>query len=159
MLESTFLIARGQTLNTDLSRYEVSDKVYYSFLTFSWAMIADIDIDSEVLRCLGSARIDIWAALCGLRMRRYKGRLSYLPLDGTNSPMPSLDDPVPSNWKVIEDDIIMLWASHVTHAGESSYNSPPSRYVILLLSCYFHSHQHLIWSDTVGWVVEYFKSC
>lgn len=115
----------------DLSKYETTTNTYTSFLTFTWAMIADLDIESEVVRFLGSFRLDLWAAVCVVRNRRYRGRLSYLPpsTDETQTQtltMPALTDPVPSNWTVLEDDIILLWASQVTHASEGNYTSPPS---------------------------------
>jgi sphingosine kinase len=94
-------------------------------------MIADIDIDSEILRCLGSLRLDLWGALCVARGRRYRGRLSYLAPSKNKKKkkkikMPLLKDPVPSDWKVIEDDIVLLWASQTSHASEGTYSSPPS---------------------------------
>jgi sphingosine kinase len=118
----------------DLSKYETTTNTYTSFLTFTWAMIADLDIESEVVRFLGSFRLDLWGAICVARNRKYRGRLSYLPPstkeeeeDATHKlTMPALTDPVPSNWTVLEDDIILLWASQVTHASEGNYSSPPS---------------------------------
>jgi sphingosine kinase len=134
-LESAFLIARGETLWMDLSKYETNQSTYTSFLTFTWAMIADLDIDSEVIRCLGDIRLDIWAVMCVARGRTYRGRLSYLPpptalKNGDSRPtaidMPRLTEPVPTSWTVFEDDIYLLWASQVSHAAEGSYHSPPS---------------------------------
>jgi sphingosine kinase len=98
-------------------------------------MIADIDIDSECIRFMGSLRMDIWGARCVVGMRKYKGRLSYLPppserKDASSSiiatSMPLLSEPIPSDWKVIEDDILLLWASQVPYAAQTNYNSPPS---------------------------------
>ena len=130
----------------DLSKYETRQATYTSFLTFTWAMIADLDIDSEVIRCLGDIRLDIWAVICVARGRTYRGRLSYLPppalgkksgnINNNNNNskqpsteidmMPSLTDPVPSTWTAVEDDIYLLWASQVSHASEGTYHSPPS---------------------------------
>lgn len=123
MLESTFLIARCQTIWIDLSKYSVQDKTYTSFLTFSWAMIADIDIDSECIRFLGALRNDIWGVRCVAGMRTYRGRLSYLPPGAADknaktlketepNVLPALTEPLPEDrWKVIEDDFLLLWAS------------------------------------------------
>jgi sphingosine kinase len=120
----------------DLSKYETRQATYTSFLTFTWAMIADLDIESEAIRFLGSLRLDIWGAICVARGRKYRGRLSYLPppalwKNGDNKKttvidMPSLTDPVPSTWTVMEDAIHLLWASQVSHASEGTYHSPPS---------------------------------
>jgi sphingosine kinase len=141
VLESAFLVARGNAIWIDLGRYQTTDKSYTSFLTFTWGMIADLDIESEVVRFLGSLRIDLWAVLCVIRGRRYRGRLSYLPATSTSSNSqhsqdspsntrnvlhPTLSDPVTSDWIVIEDEFILLWTSQVTHAAENTYHSPRS---------------------------------
>jgi len=126
--ESTFMICKGQTCALDLSEYKTKDNSYISFLTFSYAMIADIDMDSEVLRCLGTLRFDLWGAYLGLRLRSYSVRLSYLPLskNGDNVEMPALEDQVPSTWTTIEDNIVLLWVSQVSHASSHLMSSPPS---------------------------------
>ena len=79
-LESTFLICRGRSSKADLSLYETKDERYTSFLTFSWAFIADVDIDSECIRFMGILRNDIWAVWRVLKLRTYKGTFSYLPV-------------------------------------------------------------------------------
>jgi hypothetical protein len=56
-----FLICKGQTSRIDLSTYQTTNKSYTSFLTFSWAIIADVDIESECIRFMGSLRMDLWA--------------------------------------------------------------------------------------------------
>ncbi|GAX29409.1 sphingosine kinase [Fistulifera solaris] len=125
-LQETFLICKGHVTATDISTYTTRKNTYTSFLTFAWGNIADIDIDSECIRCLGESRFDVWGAWCILRMRHYRGRFSY-----TNDPKPvlpsSLNDPVPESWTVMEDDFILFWASHVSHAATGSMNSPHSR--------------------------------
>jgi diacylglycerol kinase family enzyme len=51
----------------------------FSFLSLEWAIVADIDIESENLRFLGSARFDVYGFYRCLWLRRYRGRFSYLP--------------------------------------------------------------------------------
>lgn len=65
IMQDTFLIAKGKTIPADISSYQIGKRDativnYASFLTFSWSMIADIDIDSECLRFLGESRYDVW---------------------------------------------------------------------------------------------------
>lgn len=130
VMDATFLIAKGHTRQCDLSLYHTKSKSYWSFLTFSWAMLADIDIDSEVLRQLGSLRFDIWGLWRVLKLKKYRAKFSYLPKqDAQSSNMPALDQPLPSNdnWVSMEDDFILFWTSHVTHAAENTFNSPMSR--------------------------------
>lgn len=54
---------------------------HYQFLSTSWAIISDIDLESESLRCLGAARFDVYGALRAFCLRKYRGRFSYLPAD------------------------------------------------------------------------------
>lgn len=118
-VDETYLIAKGRVAHLDVSEYHTRNRKYYSFLTLSWAMIADVDIESECIRWLGESRFDLWAVLRVLTMRKYRGRLSYLPSDRSIEPseMPRLTDPVPDSWTVIEDDISLFWASHIPHAA------------------------------------------
>ena len=51
----------------------------FSFLSLEWAIVADIDIESESLRYLGAARFDVYGLIRCLCLRRYRGRFSYLP--------------------------------------------------------------------------------
>ncbi|GKY91331.1 hypothetical protein MPSEU_000105300 [Mayamaea pseudoterrestris] len=131
IIESILPICKGETSKVDLSRYTTSNQSYTSFLTFTWAMVADIDIDSELIHFLGEVRFDIWGVLRILWLRRYKARFSFLKpkkeVSTESIVMPALSDPVPSDWETIEDDFILFWASHVSHASMSNHQSPNSR--------------------------------
>jgi hypothetical protein len=128
VIESTFLVCKGHTTMLDLSHYQTETKSYTSFLTFSWAMIADIDIESEAIRFLGILRNDVWAAWRVIRLRSYRAKFSYLPIDksGTNVSLPQFQEVVPSNWVSFEADFILFWASHVSHAASNTLQSPKS---------------------------------
>lgn len=130
-LEYAFLIAKGRSAKMDLSKYQTRSSSYLSFLTFSWAMIADIDIESELIRFLGFLRMDVWGFWRVLNLRKYRAKFSYLkPSQGTQtSECPPLDQPIPnsSEWVSCEDDFILFWASQVTHAAENMFQSPGSK--------------------------------
>lgn len=49
----------------------------YSFLSVAWAIIADCDINSEVLRFLGSPRFTLWGVFRVIFMKRYRGSVIY----------------------------------------------------------------------------------
>lgn len=53
------------------------DAPIYSFLSLEWAMIADLDINSEFLRCMGALRFEVYAAWLILKHKRYLAKLSY----------------------------------------------------------------------------------
>jgi hypothetical protein len=50
----------------------------YSFLSISWCMIADVDLESEHLRWMGETRFTIWALLRIIKRRQYRAKLAYL---------------------------------------------------------------------------------
>jgi len=131
-LESTFMIAKNQVTRMDLSKYKTLDQEYISFLTFTWAMIAEVDIDSEYVRFLGDLRFDLIAVWKVLSRRTYQARLSYLSPSkhdkniAIGDTMPNLTEPIPDHWDVIDDTFILFWASHVSHAGARVFQSPRS---------------------------------
>jgi diacylglycerol kinase family enzyme len=57
----------------------------YAHLSFTWAYIADVNLDAEPLRPIGPLRFDILAAWRLISSRLYSGRLSYLPADDTDA--------------------------------------------------------------------------
>jgi sphingosine kinase len=59
---------------------------YFSFLSTAWGLIADADIESEVLRCAGALRTDLWVALRVLTLRQYRGSLWILPASDSDQP-------------------------------------------------------------------------
>jgi sphingosine kinase len=132
LTNETFLICKGTSVWTDLSRYTLTDKSYISFLTYSWAMVADIDLESEVIHFMGEARFDVWAVWRCLFLRRYRARFSYLPAatvpDKTVAMdhMPALTEAVPADWVTVEDNFLLFWASHVSHASMHAHHSPRS---------------------------------
>uniref|UniRef100_A0A2P2JMX6 Diacylglycerol kinase family protein n=1 Tax=Rhizophora mucronata TaxID=61149 RepID=A0A2P2JMX6_RHIMU len=48
----------------------------------AWGLVADIDIESEKYRWMGSARIDFYALQRILHIRKYNGRISFVPATG-----------------------------------------------------------------------------
>ena len=53
--------------------YPPGDPVY-SFLSTAWAIIADIDINSEAVRCCGDARFTLWGIYRALWTKRYAAK-------------------------------------------------------------------------------------
>jgi sphingosine kinase len=132
LTNETFLICKGKSVWTDLSQYTLTDKSYISFLTYSWAIIANIDIESEVIHFMGESRFDIWAVWRCIFLRRYRARFSYLPASKVQDKtkpidsMPALTEAVPADWVTVEDNFLLFWASHVSHAAMHTHHSPRS---------------------------------
>ena len=129
-MESVFLIGKGKSAQLDTSLYQTRTKTYTSFLTYTYGLVADIDIDSEVLRFLGNARQLVYAVWKIMTFNVYHGRFSYLPSDAadTKNIPKSIEEPLPDkDWITLEDKVITIWASHVSHASYDLHNSPQSK--------------------------------
>ncbi|KAG8190082.1 hypothetical protein JTE90_023054 [Oedothorax gibbosus] len=79
---SVLNIIKGKVSPMDLVRVETAKQHFYSFLSIGWGLMADIDIESERLRVLGESRFTVWAIYRAISLRKYKGKLSYLPVQG-----------------------------------------------------------------------------
>ena len=82
IMEATFRVLKGNTIDVDLTElqfeYDPPSKRVYSFLSLAWAIIADIDINSEAIRCCGPARFTVWGAWRAIFLRHYFGSLRYI---------------------------------------------------------------------------------
>eukprot|EP00947_MAST-08B_sp_MAST-8B-sp1_P005332 g5332.t1 len=76
---SAFVNCKGRALPLDIMLYETPTKRYTGFLSFEWAIVADFDIESEAYRCCGGFRFTWGAIVRTCCLRRYRGRLWYLP--------------------------------------------------------------------------------
>ncbi len=96
-----FNMSKSMGKATDLCTYELCDKsVVHSFLAFEWAIVADVDSESEKYRFLGGFRFTLGAVkrilsnfnkisflkqqnnkISFQELRKYRGRLSFLVAD------------------------------------------------------------------------------
>jgi sphingosine kinase len=75
---------KGKTRKADVFCYIQGDSVMYSHLMVSWGFIADVDLESEKFRYLGSIRMTLMAIIRLIKLRNYKGRIYCLPPDEAN---------------------------------------------------------------------------
>ena len=61
----------------ELEYFKNENKKIYMFLSLTWCIISDIDINSEVLRFMGSTRFTIYGLYRLMSVRHYQGKLSY----------------------------------------------------------------------------------
>lgn len=74
--DCAYLIIKGNTQKLDVNEILFEDgKRVFSFLSFSWGYIAEVDTESDVFRCCGIIRYDIYGAWRLLALRRYHGTL------------------------------------------------------------------------------------
>lgn len=99
LVNCVLLLCRGsgRGLATPLDLVSVTTATgrrLFSFLSVAWGFVADVDVESERLRRAGPARFTLGTLGRLATLRRYPGRLSYLPAvprlrrSGTLSPGP-----------------------------------------------------------------------
>ena len=147
-VSAAFLIAKGKQRPLDIAITQQNERRYYSFLSLSWGIVSDVDIESERLRFLGTLRTDIYALIRIWRLRNYPGKFSYLPATETTTSsqsecqafekcLPCFCDPErnlpdrPSSlelsndeWQAIEDDFVLFWAMNMSHATHDIKAAP-----------------------------------
>lgn len=119
-----YIAVKGASTPLDLQRYRVPGSVAmglecgspaewrYSFLSLTWALIADIDIESERCRCAGGLRFPLEAILKICRNRTYNGTLHYRTRDKGGA------------WQTSEGPFSVFLASNVTHISNDLQLTP-----------------------------------
>lgn len=133
ILDAAFCIAKGGHQPIDLMHVQAGAECQrVSFLSLSAATIADIDIESERLRCMGSARFTLWAIWRILRPVRLSAKLIYWPAEAPGEPAAEppplsaqLEDQPP--WKMIEDDFTILWGCNTEWTSWDTRPAPGAR--------------------------------
>ncbi|CAF0716578.1 unnamed protein product [Brachionus calyciflorus] len=78
----SFVFAKSKPIQMDLVSVQLENRIFInSFLNIEWAMVADVDYESEQFRFLGGSRFVIGALRRVINLRRYKGRVSFMPAD------------------------------------------------------------------------------
>lgn len=114
VIPSVLNAVHGRVVPMDLVKVTTEKGCFYSFLSVGWGLMADIDIESERLRAIGEARFAVWGVIRALGLRRYKGRLSYLPVSGYDATqqIKNVSEPRPKRSKTI--DCHLAWSEDPT---------------------------------------------
>ena len=135
-----YYILKGNSKYIDIQEYEllteknISKKVY-SFLSLTWGIIADIDLESEFIRCLGGdVRFTILGAIRWLWLREIYGSLMILK-ENCNvnvNDIPSIkenlsDEFVLNYMEVFNDKFNFFLANNTKFISENNYTSPLSQ--------------------------------
>lgn len=80
IVSAAFQVVRGKPHPIDLCSMQNDNRRLFAFLSLTWGIIADIDIESERFRMLGNARFTVGAMTRVIALRLYGGRLSFLPI-------------------------------------------------------------------------------
>jgi sphingosine kinase len=80
--QMAFNMVKSISCPLDLVTFHLANnKLVHSFLEFEWAIVADIDLESEKYRFLGGLRFTVSAIKRIINLRLYRGRLSFLMFD------------------------------------------------------------------------------
>lgn len=90
----------------------LNEKKIYSFLSVGWGLLADIDVESEVLRALGEPRFTLWSFLRLANLKTYTAELSYIPSEKSSPPVK------------INSDFISIFASCQSYLGSELLFAP-----------------------------------
>ncbi|KAK3013404.1 hypothetical protein RJ639_009465, partial [Escallonia herrerae] len=147
-------IVRGHKRSLDVATILQDETKYFSVLMFAWGLVADIDIESEKYRWMGSARIDFYAIQRILRLRKYNGCISFVPAPGFEAfgePSSnkldncSLSDERPvkiqqhgyqgpvvdletQTWRKIDGPFVSIWLHNVPWGGEDTMAAPDAEF-------------------------------
>ncbi|CAD5175675.1 sphingosine kinase 2 [Musa acuminata AAA Group] len=79
---ATFSIIRGYRRTLDVVTISQEKTKFFSVLMLTWGLVADIDIESEKYRWMGSARLDFYSLLRIINLRKYNGHVQFVPAPG-----------------------------------------------------------------------------
>ncbi|KAL0490387.1 hypothetical protein AKO1_003211, partial [Acrasis kona] len=121
---SAFIIARGFYSPLDLMSVYQKDKRAYSFLSITWAVIADVDLGTENLRWMGGARNLVGAVRSIMKQKYYRGKIQYIEADEYNRPSqqhisPYYDNQTPTSINGQEAPTCQLLTQHLSEEFQS----------------------------------------
>ncbi|XP_076943721.1 sphingosine kinase 1-like [Bidens hawaiensis] len=139
-------VIRGHKRSLDVATIWQGDARFFSVLMLAWGLIADIDIESEQYRWMGSARMDFYGLQRILRLRKYNGCISFVPAPGYEDvgeptsvvveplktqhcgyPGPKLDSGS-SRWRKINGPFIGIWLQNVSWGSEGALAAPDAKF-------------------------------
>ncbi|XWS15670.1 hypothetical protein CRYUN_Cryun34aG0021800 [Craigia yunnanensis] len=154
---SILAVIRGHKRSLDVATILQGETRYFSVLMLAWGLVADIDIESEKYRWMGSARIDFYALQRILHLRHYNGRVSFLPAPGfenygeptsyhdevTSEKSPTQEGSVKiqwhgylgsdvkldnMHWRTISGPFVSIWLHNVPWGSEDVMAAPNAKF-------------------------------
>ncbi|XP_016570478.1 sphingosine kinase 2 isoform X1 [Capsicum annuum] len=148
---ATLAIIRGHKQSLDVATISQGQSRFFSVLMLAWGLIADIDIESEKYRWMGSARIDFYAMQRIFRLRRYNGCIKFVAAPGYETfgepaePEGETISEVKSNFvqhkgyrgpalhmkefnRKIEGPFVSVWLHNVPWGGQDALAAPDAKF-------------------------------
>jgi sphingosine kinase len=110
-LMNSLIPIKNKTIgNIDVAEITTEKKKYHSFLAISLGFISDLDINTEVLRWMGSFRYNIGAIIGLFNMQTYHAKIEYKKNDS-------------KEWEELEEEFLMIWACNLSHPSHDVFIS------------------------------------
>eukprot|EP00397_Hematodinium_sp_SG-2012_P025512 GEMP01026664.1.p1 GENE.GEMP01026664.1~~GEMP01026664.1.p1 ORF type:complete len:446 (+),score=24.40 GEMP01026664.1:88-1338(+) len=142
VVSAALMVVRGDTRPLDLFRVESADCSVDAFLSLTWGIISDIDLESEKLRCLSDARFLIWGLWRVVALRKYFGELYYLPPETAGVLLPPLAEPLPKEFQKVDvteftgvSIVNLPMLSSQTLVSPETRQADGSLYIIVIRHC------------------------
>jgi hypothetical protein len=130
-----YYLCKGIKKKIDVQEMQLKglEKNIYSVIAFMYGFLADCDLESEFLRCIGMSRTTIWGVVRYICLRDYIGTLYYLPKDSseeTLKKMPNINENIDdvSKYGLIKetDQFNIFITNNIKYASEDIIPHPLS---------------------------------
>uniref|UniRef100_A0A453FPD1 sphingosine kinase n=1 Tax=Aegilops tauschii subsp. strangulata TaxID=200361 RepID=A0A453FPD1_AEGTS len=149
--DAVFAIIRGHKQALDVCTIAQGEKIVFSVLSTTWGLVADVDIESEKYRWMGSARFDFYALVRIMNLRRYRGSVHFVPAPGYEAygdPVKQSETPIVeqngesrvcsyqgpraefqgSDWRSIDGPFVGVCVYNVPWAAENAMAAPEAKF-------------------------------
>ncbi|KAB2007341.1 hypothetical protein ES319_D10G023400v1 [Gossypium barbadense] len=153
----SLLHAAGYKHSLDVATISQGKTRFFSVLMLAWGLIADIDIESEKYRWMGSARLDFYAIQRIFYLRHYNGRICFVPAPGfedygepmsfhcrpTDEESPKQEESLKTqqhgylgsdvkledmHWRTISGPFVSVWLHNVPWGSEDVMAAPNAKF-------------------------------
>ncbi|KAB2007342.1 hypothetical protein ES319_D10G023400v1 [Gossypium barbadense] len=150
-------VIRGYKHSLDVATISQGKTRFFSVLMLAWGLIADIDIESEKYRWMGSARLDFYAIQRIFYLRHYNGRICFVPAPGfedygepmsfhcrpTDEESPKQEESLKTqqhgylgsdvkledmHWRTISGPFVSVWLHNVPWGSEDVMAAPNAKF-------------------------------
>lgn len=151
-------IIRGHKQPLDVATISQGKIRFFSVLMLAWGLVADIDIESEKYRWMGSARLDFYAIQRIACLRRYQGHIYFVPAPGSEDQAEQISQKLRSihdlpscnateeqkateksyqgpkldmenvNWRSIEGPFVSIWLHNVPWGSQDAMPAPNAKF-------------------------------
>ena len=99
-----YYLCKGIKKKIDVQEMQLKglEKRIYSVVAFMYGFLADCDLESEIIRCIGFFRTTIWGLIRYICLRDYLGTLYYLPENSSEDlvkQLPNIDQNIDDETK------------------------------------------------------------